>query len=263
MTTHTIVAVYDTPAHAELAIADLTAAGIPASSIQHYAGDSAEGALAHDETESKGGFWAWLTGEETTSEHHAVYDHSMRSGSTVVTVVAEDHDSDKISTILEDHAPIDLEERASQYAGASSMSTASTGYTAPATAAATATGEEALSLSEETLQVGKRAVDAGSTRIRRYTVERPVSEQVQLRDETVSVFRRPATGAAVSDAFTDKTIEMKQTREEAVVGKTAHVVEEVVLQKGTQERVETIHDTVRKEEVEVVGPHGDSTLPVR
>ena len=263
MTTHTIVAVYDTPAHAELAIADLTAAGIPASSIQHYARDTAdaghEGPHAYGETESKGGFWAWLTGEASETGHHALYDHSMRSGSTVVTVIAEDHDSDKISAILEDHAPVDLEERASQYAGTAGMPAALPQTPAPAAGFA----EEVLTLSEEALQVGKRAVDAGLTRIRRYTVERPVSEQVQLRDETVSVFRRPATGTTVGDAFTDKTIEMKQTREEAVVGKTAHVVEEVVLQKGSQERVETIRDTVRKEEVEVVGPHGDSTLPVR
>ena len=115
-----------------------------------------------------------------------------------------------------------------------------------------------IPLSEETLQVGKREVDRGSTRIRRFVVERPVDEQIRLRNETVSVFRRPVTGAATvgADAFRDHEIVVTETAEEAVVGKTAHVVEEVVVQKGVQERVETVHDTVRREEIEIEGPNG-------
>jgi len=71
------------------------------------------------------------------------------------------------------------------------------------------------------------------------------------------------TGTATvgADAFADKSIEMTQTSEEAVVGKTARVVEEVVLQKGSTERVETVRDTVRKEEVEVTGPHDGTAVP--
>jgi stress response protein YsnF len=41
-----------------------------------------------------------------------------------------------------------------------------------------------------------------------------------------------------------------------VIGKTARVVEEVVVQKKVDERAETVRDTVRKEEVEITGPHG-------
>ena len=55
------------------------------------------------------------------------------------------------------------------------------------------------------------------------------------------------------DAFTDKTVEVRETAEEAVVGKTARVVEEVVVQKGVDERVETVRDTVRREQVEISG----------
>ena len=114
--------------------------------------------------------------------------------------------------------------------------------------------EETLQLSEEQIQVGKRLVNRGTTRIRRFVVETPVEENVTLHSERVSVERRPVTGdARVTDAdFTDKTIEVTERDEEAVVGKTARVKEEVVVRKDAADRVETVHDTVRREDVEIV-----------
>ena len=44
---------------------------------------------------------------------------------------------------------------------------------------------------------------------------------------------------------------MVETREEAVISKRARVAEEVMLRRGETERVETIKDTVRKQQVEV------------
>jgi stress response protein YsnF len=44
---------------------------------------------------------------------------------------------------------------------------------------------------------------------------------------------------------------MTETAEEAVVSKTAHVVEEVSLRKTGTDRVETVRDTVRRQQVEV------------
>ena len=114
--------------------------------------------------------------------------------------------------------------------------------------------EETLQLSEEQIQVGKRLVNRGTTCIRRFVVETPVEENVTLHSERVSVERRPVTGdARVTDAdFTDKTIEVTERDEEAVVGKTARVKEEVVVRKDAADRVETVHDTVRREDVEIV-----------
>ena len=48
-----------------------------------------------------------------------------------------------------------------------------------------------------------------------------------------------------------RTIELTETAEEAVVGKTARVVEEVLIGKQTGEHTETIRDTVRRTEVEL------------
>ncbi len=283
MASETIVAVFDTAAHAEAAVSALIADGVPASAIEHYARDSGtagQAAVGTDVNPSSAnrGFWGWLTGEqETASSHHALYDQSIQSGSTVVTVISDGANIDQIYNVLEAHNPIDLDERHSQFSqtgaygsdyvatGAATTGTVTTGVgtmgvgTAglAATGAATGTGtEEVIALSEESLQVGKRAVDRGTTRVRRYVLERPVEEQIRLRNETVSVFRRPVTGTATvgTDAFSDREIVVTETDEEAVVAKSARVVEEVVVQKGVEERVETIHDTLRKEEVEIETP---------
>jgi stress response protein YsnF len=90
-------------------------------------------------------------------------------------------------------------------------------------------------------------------RVRSYVVETPVTEQVTLRDEHVDVHRR-AVDRPVTDAdrlFEERTIEAVETDEEAVVAKEARVTEELVIQKGSTERVETVQDTVRHTEVEV------------
>ena len=53
-------------------------------------------------------------------------------------------------------------------------------------------------------------------------------------------------GSADGDLFTEQTYEFTETDEEAVVAKTARVIEEVVVSKDVTERVETIRDTVRR-----------------
>jgi len=45
---------------------------------------------------------------------------------------------------------------------------------------------------EERLRAGKRAVRPAAARVRSYVEERPVSEQIILREEHVTVERRPA-----------------------------------------------------------------------
>jgi len=126
--------------------------------------------------------------------------------------------------------------------------------TATGTTAMGATGrdKEVIPVVEEQLQVGKRAVEHGRVRVRSYVTEQPVSEQVSLREENVNVERRPVdrpiTGA---DAFQERTIEMTEQGEEAVVSKEARVTEEVVLDKDVEQRSQTVQDTVRRTEVEV------------
>ncbi|WP_284945244.1 YsnF/AvaK domain-containing protein [Acidisoma cladoniae] len=273
MASETIVAIYDNAADASAAVSDLHDAGIPASAIEQHSKDTGylndtRDIAVESEPHKTGGFWAWLTGEGTDDTHHALYDRSIESGSTVVTVVTDEMKIDTITAILESHSPVDLTERHDHY-GTDNAVVSDAAYTHPVetaplghdTMAAHPGGnEEVLALSEEQLEIGKRQIDRGTTRIRRYVVERPVEEQITLRNETVNVYRRPATGASTVGAFTDKTIEVTETAEEAVIAKTAHVVEEVVVGKTVEDRVETVHETLRRDEVEITKA-GDVVTP--
>lgn len=51
--------------------------------------------------------------------------------------------------------------------------------------------------------------------------------------------------------FTERVIEVAETREEAVVDKQVVVSEEVVLRKSAADHVETVDETVRRTDVEV------------
>jgi uncharacterized protein (TIGR02271 family) len=261
MTDETIVAVYDTAEHAALAVRDLEAAGIPSSAIsQHAAGGSVTGSTATTAAapHREQGFWASLFGGEPEYEHDTtVYNRSLESGSTVVSVKASELHVTQAMEILERHNPINIDERATSYGVSQTAATGTIG--APRVTGTGRPGEsEAIPLTEETLAVGKRAVNRGTTRVRRYVVETPVEEQVALRDETVSIERRPVADARpVTNAdFTDKVVELTETAEEAVVSKSAQVKEEVVIRKDATERTETVRDTVRREDVEITKEPG-------
>ena len=106
---------------------------------------------------------------------------------------------------------------------------------------------------EEELRVGKREVGRGSVRVRSYVRERPVEEQVALRQERVSIERRPVDRElrAGDPAFEERTIEAVERGEEAVVSKTARVVEEIAVRTDVDTETETVRDTVRRQDVEV------------
>ena len=108
-------------------------------------------------------------------------------------------------------------------------------------------------MTEEQLTVGKRDVAHGRVRVRSYVVETPVQEQVNLRQEHVSIERRPVDRAAGAgdNLFRERTIEAEERAEEAVVAKEARVKEELVLKKDVNQRTETVSDKVRRTEVEV------------
>jgi uncharacterized protein (TIGR02271 family) len=266
MNDETIVAIYDTAAHAELAAADLRAAGVPVDAISVHADTGMSGTTATTTTAPgrEQGFWSSLFGGEPDHDT-AVYDRSLASGSTVVTVKTPETHITKVMEILESHKPIDIDERATGYGLTQTTTTTRQPLAAPmpmtgATANVATGSGETIQLSEESLAVGKRVVNRGGTRIRRFVVETPIEQSVTLHDEKVTLERRPVTdGRPATDSFSDKTIEMTESTEEAVVSKTAHVYEEVGLKKTAADRVETVRDTVRKEEVEVEQIPGTNT----
>ena len=112
--------------------------------------------------------------------------------------------------------------------------------------------EEMIQLAEEVLVVGKRTVNTGTTRVRRYVVETPVEQQVTLvRERVVVERRRPATNKVTGEAFTELTVEIVETDEVPVIAKSVQLREEVVIRTERTEHVETVRDTVRQDEVEI------------
>lgn len=115
-------------------------------------------------------------------------------------------------------------------------------------------GRVAIPVVQESLEVGKREVQSGGVHVERRVVERPVEETVSLREEHVSVERRPvdrpATPADLT-GFREGSMDVIERAEQAVVAKTARVVEEVIVGKEATQRAERITDTVRHTEVSV------------
>ena len=179
------------------------------------------------------------------------YTHVARNTGSIVTVhVSSAENAHRAAEILDAAGAVDVDERAAQSGYQSNNYAANTG-----TQATTNTdGQLSAQVIEENLQVGKRVEQTGGARLRSRIVERPVEASVRLREEHVTVQRNPVNRPATEadfNAFKEGDVEITESAERAVVGKEARVVEEVTLGKEVTEREETIHDTVRKTEVDV------------
>jgi hypothetical protein len=258
-----IVTLYDTAEHAEAARHNLKAAGFPPSEISMITNQT----LAEDgEKLREPGLWHRLFGRDIAQHEAIVYGRTVESGGVVLTVRVPEPDVAKAMAILNAHKVVDVQQRAVQQGLISSAPAPQPAMAPvrPATAAAaSAAGEEVLGLAEEQLNVGKRLVQEGTTRIRRFVTERPVEAQVTLHEEHAQVIRR-----AISDPdylrnvdWTDKTVEITETVEEAVVTKSAHLAEEVIIRKEGTDRVKTLRDKVRRQQVEVERVPGSEPPP--
>ena len=251
--------------------------------------------VGNDYAEPKStGFWASLDRMFGGTDDHTTYTEGLRRGGTLLTAHVDETHVDRAIEILEQHGSVDLDERETSWRGegwtggstAAAMATPTAveagamGLAVGKTAAPTTlvTGElrtaapvpkvavpvqtasrvgndDVVQVVEERLNVGKRSVSRGKVRLHAYVVETAVSENVSLRDETVTIDRRPVdravSGELGVDAFKDRTIEMEEIDEEAVVGKSARVVEEIGIRKDVTDRTETIRDTVRSTKVDI------------
>jgi len=206
-------------------------------------------------------------------DRHAFGEGIRRGGFLLCAEVTAHQDADKIVHLLEESSSVDIDRRQEDWrregwspqaaqgpAGGMASARPAAGLTGGASANIGESGrvmaEEHIPVVEEELVVGKREVERGGARVRSYVREVPVHEQVTLREEHVDVQRRPGSGERLSSAdaaglMQDRTIEMTETAEEAVVSKEARVREEVVVRKTAEQHVEQVNDTVRRTEVDV------------
>ncbi len=263
--TRTITALFDKRPDAEAAKNRLEAANVDAGHVGIHDQTSPDFHASGQSTTRDPGIWGSIKNAFLPDEDRHTYEEGVRRGGFLLTAdVGEEH-VDEAVRVLEEADTVDIDERAQdwrssgwEYAPVEALGTnATASVAAPGSSSnaafADVAGEQSIPIVEEQLVVGKREVDRGGARVRSYITEVPVHEQVRLRDEQINVQRRavdrPLTDA--DDAFRERTIDVTATGEEAVVGKTARVVEEVVVSKTAGERVEDIDDTVRRTEVEI------------
>ena len=252
--TRTITALFDTNADAEAGKQRLLDASIDAGHI-HISDKTSEG---FDDTSYSThqnlGAWGKIKNALLPDTDRHTYEEGIRRGGFLLTADVGESEVDAAVAALEASHGVDIDERASDWRSSGWDYPAAGVATGAVSATSTTGGEEVIPVVEESLVVGKREVDRGGVRVRSYITETPVQEQIRLREEHVNVERRAVDlplSAATGDAFRERTIEMTETSEEAVVGKTARVVEEVVVSKSVGERTEEVHDTVRRTDVEV------------
>jgi uncharacterized protein (TIGR02271 family) len=265
--TRSVTAFFDERDDAEESVESLAAAGIARDRIRMVAGEQpGAGMTAGRDTHSSKGFWDSLADLFMPDEDRYTYAEGLRRGGYLVTVTTTDGEYEQALDILDDEGTIDIDERASSWrsegwegyqAGsmtAGGMASSLNYADRDTTDRLHATGdEEVIPVAEEALRVGKRDVSHGRVRVRSYIVETPVSESIELSDEHVNVERRPVDRLAVGNEplFQDRTIEIEERGEEAVVAKEARVREELVVNKERTTRRETVSDTVRHTEVEI------------
>jgi uncharacterized protein (TIGR02271 family) len=271
----TLVALYDTFTDAEHVVQELINDGFARSDIhmalEHTTAGAAQRASVEWDAAYEGTNLAdTLTDLGVPYDEALSYAEGVRRGGALVVVESSDERAERGMEILRRMHPVDMHARAAQWrqegwngADASALRSTATSSTAAATRMANqgattrrVEGQEEIHIPvvEEDIAIGKREVERGHVRIYSRVTEQPTEEAVRLREEKVTVERRPADRPATDADFAaaeKEVIEMTETAEEPVVSKRARVVEEVVVQKDVTEHTETVRGTARHTDVDV------------
>jgi len=120
------------------------------------------------------------------------------------------------------------------------------------------TTDDAMTRSEEHLNVGTTSQAAGRARLRKYVTTETENVTVPVRKERAVLESEPVTAANIDDAtegpgISEEEHEVVLNEERVVVDKTVDPVERVRLGTETVTEQETVNEEVRKEHIEVEG----------
>jgi uncharacterized protein (TIGR02271 family) len=257
---HKLVSVFDTSAGAQEAVAALEKSGLPRGDIHPITADELKtfGATAH-EIGTKPGFWSRILGEDVVEYEGKVFGNTIKAGGTVLTVRVPEADTQRAIDILQAHKAIDIDQRAHDVGAVAVAAVPEIKAVAQPTVARPVAPlpvdehDQVIRLAEEQLKVGKEIVDAGTTKVHKFVIERPVEERVSLHEEHAEVLRRAVKDPSyVGDVdWGDQTVVVTETAERAVVAKVPLVAEEVIVRRAATDHMETIRDTIRKQGIEV------------
>ncbi|PVY37953.1 YsnF/AvaK domain-containing protein [Pontibacter virosus] len=196
------------------------------------------------------GFFGSLFGKNDDASKHT---QAARKG-WVVTVHADSRqEAERAAEVLDSCGAVDVDEHTTQGNPQAGMNRPPQG-TAQTRTGQTGDTNQTIPIMEERMNVGKREVERGGVRMRSRIVERPVEEHLRLREEHLDIERnkvnRPATDRDFQN-FKEGEINISERAEVPVVNKEARVVEEVKINKHTEERDETVRGTVRKTDVDI------------
>ena len=124
------------------------------------------------------------------------------------------------------------------------------------------TTDDAMTRSEEQVEVGTRTQEVGRARLRKYVTTEQETHTVPVRKERAVLEREPVDGDNVDAALggpdiSEEEHEVVLSEEQVVVGKTTKPVERVRLGTETVTDEETVTESVRKEHIEAEGDLDD------
>ncbi|MGH9855564.1 MAG: YsnF/AvaK domain-containing protein [Blastocatellia bacterium] len=209
-----VIGLFDNGSRAQTVARQLAEAGFDAKGIQ----------IASNESEFKNA----IAGAGVAPDEAAYYIGEIKRGAAVVTVEASIDQAEQAVQIMRSHDARIAGLRAER--------------------------ELAFPVIEEELRIGKRMVEHGGVRIYGRVTERPVEQEVHLREERINVKHRQVDRIASEQdlgMFRDVLVEVTEMSEEPVVTKESHVVEEVIISKEVVDHPQTIRETLRRADVEV------------
>lgn len=256
--TQTVIALFNNATEAKRAVDTLVDQGFQRSNVDISRGNTDDNYYNDDssrDTNESGisRFFSSLFGDNDDADK---YTRVAERNSSVVTVHAGSiEEARRAADILDASGAMDVNEKAAEYGYGT------TGENLDKTSMDRRSGNESTSIPivEENVQVGKREVETGGVRLRSRIIEKPVEENLRLREERVTVERTPVDRNATEEdlnTWKDKEIEVVEHAEVPVVSKEAKVVEEVKLNKEVEHRDETVRETARKTEVDVENIEG-------
>ena len=208
-----------------------------------------------------GGLIGALAGLGLNDKDSQFFAESLRRGGTIVTAEINDSDLDRVGEVFQRHGAIDIDERMERLEtqGFSRFDSEAVPYSRDEVIAHresfTPGGKFANPVIEENVSVGKRAAETGRVRLTSRIIERPVDENVSLREEHLDVERIPVDRPVTTDdmrAFEEEgAVEFRETAEQPVVSKEARVTEEILVNREVSERPENVRETARRTDAEI------------
>ncbi|WWO99784.1 MAG: YsnF/AvaK domain-containing protein [Candidatus Dasytiphilus stammeri] len=254
-----IVTLFDNAEHAQSAKNNLLTAGFSIDDISLIDEDQLRSAniLSHQHE-----IWQRLFGKSLTEEESKVYAQAVETGGVILILRTNEEDTPRALSILNAHQKVvDVsetygcnEKNDSQPKYKNAESECEFFEKHPDESISNKNNsEEIIQLAEEQLEIGKKIVKEGSTRVRRFVTEKDVEVEVPLHEEHAAIFRRSINKNQCPNKldWSDSVVEITETREQPVINKTAHIVEEIIVRKEGRDRIQKVHDTVRKQEVKI------------